>query len=137
MLALDQAEIGLDLAAAHQCHKTEPALMRQQVELARDVVAADHVEDRIDAAAIGEILADLHEILSAVVDRDIGTIIAARAAFFVGAGGGPPNALSSWIAVTPMLLDPPCTRNTSPACRRIRSNTLVHTVQNVLSRPPA
>src|SRR6266481_4083367 len=84
MLALDQAEIGLDLAAAHQRDKAEPALMRQQIELARDVVAADHVEDRIHAAPVGEFLADLHEILGAVVDRDIGAIVEACAALLVG-----------------------------------------------------
>src|SRR6201997_1175202 len=88
MLALDQTEIGLDLAASHQRHKAEPALMGQEIELAGDIIAADHVEDRIDPATIGEFLADLHEILSAVVDRDIGAIVAARPALLVGACGG-------------------------------------------------
>src|SRR5208283_5703602 len=88
MLALDQAEIGLDLAAAHQRNKTEAALMGQEIELARDVVAADHVEDRIDAAAVGEFLADSHEILRPIVDSDIGAIVEARPAFLVGACRG-------------------------------------------------
>src|SRR5215469_3859981 len=85
MLSLDQTEIGLDLAAAHQRDKTEPALMRQQVELPRDVVAADHVEDCIDTTAVGEFLAHLYEILRAVVDRDIGAIVEASPAFLVRA----------------------------------------------------
>ena len=34
--------------------KQSRPLMRQQIELARNVVAADHVEDRIDTAATGE-----------------------------------------------------------------------------------
>ena len=42
-----------------------------------------------------------------------------------------PNALASWIAVVPMPLVPPCTRNHSPAASRPRSNTLFHTVKNV------
>jgi hypothetical protein len=42
-----------------------------------------------------------------------------------------PSALASWIAVVPMPLDPPCTRNHSPAARRPRSNTLFHTVKKV------
>ena len=87
MLALDQAEIGLDLAAPHQRDKAEAALMRQKIELTRDVIAADHVEDRIDAAAVGEVLADLHEILRAIVDRDVGAEIEAGAAFLIGACG--------------------------------------------------
>src|SRR5438132_12897422 len=87
MLALDHAKIGLDPAAAHQRDKAEPALLRQEIELARDIVAADHVEDRIDAAAMGKLLADLHKILGAVVDRDIGAKLQACPAFLVGAGG--------------------------------------------------
>src|SRR6516164_5053198 len=87
MLALDQTEIGLDLAAAHQRDKTEPALMRQQVELPRYVVAADHVEDRIDPATVGEFSADLNKILRVVVDRDIGAKVAAGRAFLVRARG--------------------------------------------------
>ena len=42
-----------------------------------------------------------------------------------------PNALASWIAVVPMPLEPPCTRNHSPAFSAPRSNTLFHTVKNV------
>lgn len=57
VLALDRAEIGLDLGAGYQRDKTQPPVARQQVELARDVVAADHIEDRIDLAALGELLA--------------------------------------------------------------------------------
>src|SRR6516164_2816430 len=88
MLALDQAEIGFDLVAAHQRDKTEAALMRQEIELARDVIPADHVEDRIDATATGEFLAYLHEILRAVVDRDVGAVVAARPALLVRPRGG-------------------------------------------------
>src|SRR6516225_3306552 len=87
MLALDQAEIDFDPATLHQGDKAEPALLRQQIELGRNVVAADHVEDRIDAAAIRELLADLHKVLGTVIDCDIGAVIDACPAFLVGAGG--------------------------------------------------
>ena len=73
MFALDQPEIGLDPVAPHQCHKAQPALMRQKFELTRDVIAADHVDDCIYSAAVGEVLADCDEILRTVVDRDIRT----------------------------------------------------------------
>ena len=76
------------LPAAHQRDKTKSAFMRQQIELARDVVAADHIKDRIDTAAVGEFLADADEFLRAVVDRNIGAIVAAGPALLVGAGGG-------------------------------------------------
>src|SRR6516162_1098257 len=56
VLALDQAEIGLDPVAAHQRHKAEPALVSEKFQLARDVVATDHVEDRIDTTAVGAFL---------------------------------------------------------------------------------
>src|SRR5437868_3415429 len=37
----------------------------------------------------------------------------------------------------PIPLVPPCTRKTSPACRCIRSKTLVQTVEKASGRPPA
>ena len=72
--------------------------MREEIELARNVVAADHVEDRIDAAAVGEFFADLDKILGAVVDRDIGTKVSARQALSSDpavASTLAPNALAS------------------------------------------
>ena len=48
-----------------------------------------------------------------------------------------PAAFAIWIAVTPMPLFPPCTRKTSPACSRPRSNTLIHTVKKVSGRDAA
>src|SRR5260370_29347180 len=88
MLSLNQAEIGLDPSPLHQRDKAQPTLARQQIELRWNVVAPDHVEDRINAAAAGELLANLHKILDAVIDRNICAVIEARPAFLVGAGGG-------------------------------------------------
>src|SRR5260370_41807278 len=88
MLALNQPEIGLDPSPLHQRDKAQPTLARQQIELRWNVVAPDHVEDCINAAAAGELLANLHKILGAVIDRNIGAVIEARPAFLVGAGGG-------------------------------------------------
>src|SRR5271155_5468023 len=87
MLAQDQAEIGLDPGALHQRNKAQPALARQEIELRWYVIAPDHVEDRIDSAATGELLTNLHKILGAVIDRNIGAVIEARPALLVGAGG--------------------------------------------------
>src|SRR5215469_14268421 len=87
VFALDQAEIGLDPGSLHQRDKAKPALACEQFELRRDVVAADHVEDRVDATAIGEFSADLQEILGAIVDRDVGAVIEAGTAFLVAARG--------------------------------------------------
>src|SRR5207245_4255651 len=88
MLTLDQSEVSLDLGALHQGNEAEPALACQQVELRRDVVATDHIEDRIDAAAASELLTDLQKVLGAIIDRNIGSIIEAGLAFLVGACGG-------------------------------------------------
>lgn len=41
------------------------------------------------------------------------------------------------MAVVPMPLVPPCTRNQSPAFNAPRSNTLFHTVKQASGRPPA
>ena len=44
------------------------------------------------------------------------------------------SALASWIAVTPMPLEPPCTSSVSPGCSRARSNTFDQTVKKVSGR---
>src|SRR5260370_28914893 len=88
MLPLNQAEIGPDPSPLHQRDKAQPTLARQQIELRWNVVAPDHVEDRINPAAAGELLANLHKILGAVIDRNICAVIEARPACLGGAGGG-------------------------------------------------
>jgi hypothetical protein len=45
-----------------------------------------------------------------------------------------PAAFASWIAVTPIPLEPPWTSSVSPRCRRARSKTFDHTVKNVSGR---
>src|SRR5260370_15659602 len=40
-----------------------------------------------------------------------------------------PKCLPSWIAIVPIPLDPPCTRNVSPAASRAAMKTLEYTVQ--------
>ena len=128
------------LGAAHQRDEAQPPLMRQQVELARDIVAAHHVQDRIDAASARGLLAHRDKILGAIVDGDIGAELAARRALRIGAGGRQHRAAERLGKLDRGDADaagPPWIRNVSPGCRCIRSNTLVQTVQNVSGRPPA
>src|SRR3984885_813867 len=87
MLALDRAKVRLDLGAGHQRHEAQPAFTRQQFDLARDVVAADHIEDRTDTASARGLLAHRHEILRPVVDRDVGAEVTTRGALLVRARG--------------------------------------------------
>jgi len=48
-----------------------------------------------------------------------------------------PAALAIWMAVTPMPLEPPWINKVSPACKRPRSNTLLHTVKKVSGKEAA
>ena len=88
VFALDRAEIGLDLRPTHQGDEAQPSLVGEQVDLPRDIVAAHHVEDRVDAAPAGELAAHGDEVLGAVVDRDIGAEVPAGGAFRLRPRGG-------------------------------------------------
>jgi hypothetical protein len=63
------------------------ALLGEAGEVARQIVAADHVEHDIDAAAAGDALHLLDEILRPVVDRVRGADLERAGAFLVRAGG--------------------------------------------------
>ena len=113
----------------------QPAFDRQRREIARDVVAADDVENQVDAAAAGQLLDDVDEILGAVVDRALGAELFAGAAFLVRAGGREhPRAARRRQAGSPSCRCRSSRRGRapiSPACSRPRSNTFVQTVKNV------
>ena len=66
------AQIDLDLLPAQERDLHDPAVERRGGVIARDIVAADHVEDDVGALAVrrGERRRD--EILRAVIDREIG-----------------------------------------------------------------
>ena len=49
----EKSSLGLGALQERDLH--QPAFDRQQVEVAADVVAADHVEDDVDAAAAGRL----------------------------------------------------------------------------------
>ena len=57
------------------------------IEVARHVLAADHVENHVDAAAAGQIADRGHEIGLAIVDRALGAEPLARRALLRRAGG--------------------------------------------------
>ncbi len=111
--------------------------MRPQIAAALmlrwDIVAADHVEDDVDATSVRLRLHDLDEILFAVVDRPGRAEALAGCAFLRAARGredlvGRARATSGSPAV-PMPLDPPWTSTLSPALRRAASIRLVQTVK--------
>ena len=90
-------------------------------DIARDIVAAHHVEDHIGAAAFGCIFHGFDEIVAADSRWRDSAPSATQAAHFSGepavAKTRAPNALASMMAVVPMPLEPPCTRKVSPGLR--------------------
>ena len=104
----DQVERGLDAAEHRDLH--EPSIHRQHVQVPRQVVAADHVEDDVDASAAGRFADGRDEVGLAVVDGALGAQAFAGGALLRRSGRGEharPTARASWIAVVPMPLDPP------------------------------
>ena len=67
----------------------QPPLQGEDLEVAQDVVAADHVEDHVDAApsgCLGHVLRRKSSV--AIVDRDLGAEPSAGRALLGAAGGG-------------------------------------------------
>src|SRR5690349_8951781 len=60
----------------------------ESIQFAGDVIAADHVEDDIDALAARDLVDDGDEILRAIVDAAFGTERFASLALIRRAGGG-------------------------------------------------
>jgi hypothetical protein len=93
-------------------------LLGEAGEVARNIVAAHHVEHDIDTPAAGDALHFLDEILGAVVDRVIGADLQGTGAFRSRPAVTMtvrPNSLPSMIAVVPIPLVPPWTRTVSPS----------------------
>src|SRR5262249_59834867 len=66
----------------------EPTLHGERAQVLLDVIAADHVEDDIDAAAGGHLAHHLEEVHDLVVDAASGAEGLAGAALLDGTGGG-------------------------------------------------
>ena len=64
------------------------AVLGQALDLAGDVAAGHHVQNDVDAGALGEGLGQRRKILRAVVDRVVGAQLQAGLALVVAAGGG-------------------------------------------------
>ncbi len=81
------APVGLHLAAAQEGDDDEAALEREAAEILLDVVAADHVEDDVDAALAGDPRDLGDEVLRPVVDRMSGADRPAERRLVVAARG--------------------------------------------------
>jgi hypothetical protein len=58
--------------AAKESNDRQPPVVGECLDFTRYVVAADHVQDHVDALATGELHHHLHEILRAVIDAALG-----------------------------------------------------------------
>src|SRR3546814_14570630 len=67
----DLRNIDLDLRAALESDRHMPAIVGEAFDIARQIIAADHVEHDLHAAAIGERLHRLDIILARIVAREI------------------------------------------------------------------
>src|SRR5436190_893784 len=81
--AEDAPEVERRGIATHEADDDEPAFDREGDKIARDVVAADDVEDEVDAAAAGHLLDDGDEVFGPVVDTSLRTELLAGAALLV------------------------------------------------------
>ncbi len=117
------------------------AIIGKALQVARHIIAADHVEHQIDAALVGDPRHFGDEILGVVIDG-MGRAEPASAAAHLSALPAVtmtvmPSAVPSWIAVTPMPLVPPWTSRVSPGRAWPRSITFDQTVNQVSGRPAA
>ena len=71
-LGHDDAQVDLDLLPAQERDLHDASVDRRRGVIARDVVAADHVENDVGALAVGRRERRRDEILRAVVDRAVG-----------------------------------------------------------------
>jgi hypothetical protein len=130
----DAPEVDRRGVTAHESDDDQTTFDCQRSEIAGNVVAADDIEDQVDAAARSHLLDDLDEIFGAIVDRALGAELLAGATLLVRTScrkTREPRATASWIAVVPMPLDPPWNNADSPARSFPRSKTFVQTVKNV------
>ena len=88
-LAEDEAEVGLGGRAAHQSDQHQAALGGERVQVRVEVVAADDVEDHVDAVAAGALFDDFLEGVFVVVDGDVCAEPFGVLALVVAAGGDP------------------------------------------------
>ncbi len=82
------AEIDGRLGAALEGDLHDAPLDRRRLVIALDVIAADHVEDKLGALAVGGRLGRGDEVLGLIVNGDVGAELAAGLAFLRRAGGG-------------------------------------------------
>src|SRR5207302_4222799 len=86
--AHQRVDIELGARAAQIGDEDEPAFLGDRVQLAWHVVAADHVEDHVDAFAAGGAADFGGPVLRLVVERAFGAELYARCDFLIAAGSG-------------------------------------------------
>src|SRR5690606_31381403 len=66
-------EVSIDLRSAEPGDLHQTAVDGERADIARNVAAADHIQDHVDALAAGQLLHDGHEVLSLVIDCALST----------------------------------------------------------------
>ena len=130
------SKIGISaLGAALNGDRHVASVLGQAGEVARHIIAADHVDDDVDAAPIGDAVHLLDEVLRPVVDRRVRAELERPRAFGVAfrrsRSFAARTSCPSAIAIVPMPLVPPCTSTQSPSAAKPRSNRLTQTVNRV------
>ena len=87
-LAHHDREVELALGGFQKGDLQQPPLDREQIEIPRNVITADDVEDQVDTAAVGDPLRFGDPVSGAVVERVRSAKLPCRFAFVVAAGGG-------------------------------------------------
>ena len=132
-LGHDRLQVDLDLAPAQKGDLDDAAVDRRGGVVARDIVAADHVEDDVGALAGGRRERRDDEVLVLVDDRQIGAEAHAGLRLFGRADGRQHARLERLGELDRRRADARRRRRgraaTRRACRPPRSKTLVHTVQ--------
>ena len=131
-------QVELDPGALVEGDLHDARVVPRRLEVARDVVAADDVEDQVRAPGLPH---DRDEVLAPEVDRALGAEAAGEAAAL---GADPrwrtpaaPSAAPSCTAVVPMPPAPPWTRKTRPPGSPRPRKKLLQTVKKVSGRPAA
>ena len=126
--------VQLGLGALQRRDLDEPAFDRQRLDVAREVVPADHVEDDVHAGAACQLADDRDEVFVPVVDASLRAEALAGGAFLGRPGRGKHACAERARELDRRRADAArsaVNQDDSPALRRPRSKRFVQTVKNV------